>query len=327
MLTRATLALVIGRALASGHLSTADAFALYPAALGVLVAQKTYVVARGATVPRVLPERMTLVQANSRLTLVGVVAPAVAASVALVVTKLGGHLWTLRVGAVVYVAAAVLALRLPRHADGGRETRRSEGHPAIGSALKLGQLDRQVAAVLRSAATLRWLSGFLLFYGAFVVQEHSVGGLPKPVALAALAIGIGVGNVAGTAIGVRADRMNPNRVATTALVVTIVVTLLTALDFALLTVFALALVSSATSALVKLGLDATIQQRIAEEVRTTMFGRSETALQLTWVAGGVIGIALPTRPALGFAVATAVLVAALLAAAGSTRRERANHRA
>src|SRR4051794_36457314 len=58
MLARATLALVIGRALAGGGLSVSDTLALYPAALGVLVAQKTYTIARSAAVPRLLPEGM-----------------------------------------------------------------------------------------------------------------------------------------------------------------------------------------------------------------------------------------------------------------------------
>src|SRR3954465_13731882 len=74
MVARATLGLVIGHAV-SGHLSLTQQLALYPAALGVLVCIKTYSVVRSAAVPRVLPEGMTLVQANSRLTLAGVVAP------------------------------------------------------------------------------------------------------------------------------------------------------------------------------------------------------------------------------------------------------------
>src|SRR2546427_68847 len=55
MLARATLALVIGHALAGKHLTLTQTLALYPAALGVLVAQKTYAIARSATVPRLLP--------------------------------------------------------------------------------------------------------------------------------------------------------------------------------------------------------------------------------------------------------------------------------
>jgi MFS family permease len=320
MLARATLALVIGHALAGKHLTTTEALALYPAALGVLVAQKTYSIARSAAVPRLLPPGMTLVQANSRLTLVGVTAPAVAAAVALAITKTSGHQWALRVAALVYIAAAVFALRLPRRVDGGAEVRAHESNPRVAGPLNLGQPDAAVAAALRSAAALRWLAGFLLFYGAFVVQEHSIGGLPKAVALSALAIGLGVGNFTGTLIGARTAKATASRMSVVLLFVTAVTTLVTALDFGLLSVFAIAVVSAATAAIAKLGLDATIQLRVDDSVRTSTFARSETTLQLAWVVGGAVGILLPTRPIIGFSVATAGLVAALVAAVGSSRR-------
>lgn len=314
MLARATLALVIGHALSGGGLSLAETLALYPAALGVLVAQKTYTIARSATVPRLLPARLTLVQANSRLTVTGVFSSAVAGGLAIVLTKLFGHLWALRFGAVAYVVAAVLTLRLTRHADGGADVRRHEARPALGSVLRLGQPDAHVARALRSAATLRWLAGFLLFYGAFVVQEHSIGGMPKAVALGALAVGIGGGNFLGTVVGARTASVAPTRLAAALLAVTALTTLFTALSFGLLTVFAVAIVSAAAAAIAKLGLDATIQRRVDESVRTSTFARSETTMQLAWVVGGGVGIVLPTTPVVGFSIATAVICLGLVAA-------------
>jgi len=71
-------------------------------------------------------------------------------------------------------------------------------------------------------------------------------------------------------------------------------------------------VSSAAVAVAKLALDATIQVRVDDDVRTSTFARSETALQLAWVAGGAIGIVLPTEPWIGFLVATLLIGAALL---------------
>jgi predicted branched-subunit amino acid permease len=46
----------------------------------------------------------------------------------------------------------------------------------------------------------------------------------------------------------------------------------------------------------KLSLDAVIQRDVAEEVRTSVFARSETLIQLSWVLGGLVGIALPLQP-------------------------------
>ena len=321
MLARATLAVVIGHNLSAENTLTQQ-LALYPAALGVLVGTKTYSVARSAAVPRVLPPEMTLVKANSRLTLLGVIAPGVAGVIAVAFTKAFGHLMTLRFAAVIYVVGAILALRLPRRVDGGRETTDQEERPAIGAVWRLGQVDAEVAAVLRSAAALRWLGGFLLMYGAFVVREHPVGGLSSNVSLAALAVGIGVGNMLGTVLGARTPTRSAARLDVVLLSVTAVATLLTAIDFGLFTVFAVAVVSSATAAAAKIGLDATIQRRVDDAVRTSTFARSETTLQLAWVVGGAFGILLPTRPALGFAVATAALVLAVVVALGYVRRRR-----
>ena len=47
---------------------------IYPLALGLLMLSRAFGVARSAVVPRVVPESMTLVKANSRLTLTTVIA-------------------------------------------------------------------------------------------------------------------------------------------------------------------------------------------------------------------------------------------------------------
>src|SRR6186713_1559976 len=51
----------------AGAVQSGDSVALFPAALGVLVASKAYGVTRAAAVPRVLPDQLSLVKANSRI--------------------------------------------------------------------------------------------------------------------------------------------------------------------------------------------------------------------------------------------------------------------
>ncbi|HVY10215.1 MAG TPA: hypothetical protein VHB18_08725 [Mycobacteriales bacterium] len=312
MLARATLALAIGHSLAANdQTSVTQALTLYPAALGVLVASKAYGIARSSAVPRVLPEGMTLVQANSRLTLAGVVAPGVAGSLAAAVLKTLGHRTELAFGAAIYVVAAITAFRLPRAADGGVRTR-GEPRPA-----RRPLITGSIMSALRTAAALRWLSGLLLLFGAFVVRVHPIGGLSPNICLGELALGIGVGNVAGTVLGSRAATVAGARLSALLLAATVAVSAYAAMDFGVISVFALAVVASAAAAMSKLALDATIQRGVAEDVRTSTFARSETVLQLSWVVGGGIGIVLPTRPEVGFSVAAAVLGAALIAAIGS----------
>lgn len=308
MLTRAALALAIGRSLSAhgSNTSVTQALTLYPAALGVLVASKAYGIARSSAVPRLVPEGMTLVQANSRLTLAGVLSPAFAGSIAAAVVTTLGHRTELLLGAAVYVLAAITAMRLPRAADGGGRTRSPTRAP------RTAWLPPDIGRALRAAASLRWLSGFMLLFGAFVVRVHPIGGLSANICLGELALGIGVGNILGTVLGARTAAAAGAWLSALLLAATVGVSAYAALDFGVISVFALAVVGSAAAAMSKLSLDATIQRRVDDEIRTSTFARSETVLQLAWVAGGGIGIVLPTRPGVGFTVAAAVLAAALV---------------
>ena len=74
----------------------------------------------------------------------------------------------------------------------------------------------------------------------------------------------------------------------------------------------LAAVAGFSQALAKLSLDALIQRDVPEVVRTSAFARSETLLQMAWVVGGAIGIALPLNGALGMSVAAAIVAAGWL---------------
>ncbi len=90
---------------------------LLPAAFGVLVLQKAYGVVRASVTPRLLPKQIPLVKANARSQLIMVTGSIVAAGVAEGVQVIAGTAWVLRVGMVVYLAAMILALRLPDQVD------------------------------------------------------------------------------------------------------------------------------------------------------------------------------------------------------------------
>ena len=106
----------------SGAVEYGDTLTLLPAAFGILVLQKVYVVTRAAVTPRLLPPEITLVTANARSNLASLIATSSGAAVALGVDKMmggGGHgaAWVLRVGTVIYLAAIALAVRLPDTVD------------------------------------------------------------------------------------------------------------------------------------------------------------------------------------------------------------------
>ena len=312
MLARAILAWTM-----AGVVSTAG-LELYPAALGVLVASKAYGVVRSAVVPRLLPARTTLVKANSRVSLTGLLATAVAAPI-------GGLLHLIGPGVPLYGAFAVfvcgtlLSFSLPHKVDSAKGEARAE--LSAGEDVEPHRVGRQwrekrpglrsvggpVLHALQANASLRALSGFLTLFLAFLLREHPLGGLSGPVSLGLVAVAAGTGNAFGTALGSWLRARGPERIIISALAAALAATCLAAAWYGVLTIAVVAAAAGIAQALGKLSLDALIQRDVPEEVRTSAFARSETALQMAWVIGGAIGIVLPLNGTLGMAVAAALV--------------------
>ena len=101
-----------------------EAFALYPAAFGYLVATKAYSVTRAAAIPRVQPRGVSLVTANSRVLLGGIVAVAIATPIGLLLMQAGPE-WVLRFAFVVFARGHRAVPRAaPPGGLGGRRGRR-----------------------------------------------------------------------------------------------------------------------------------------------------------------------------------------------------------
>ena len=107
MLARALLALTMSAAVATGGLQ------LYPAALGVLVASKAYGVVRSAVVPRLLPPHFSLVRANSRVTLGGLLATGIGAPIGAMLHRIGSP-WPLYGACVVFCCGTCCRSRCHR---------------------------------------------------------------------------------------------------------------------------------------------------------------------------------------------------------------------
>jgi hypothetical protein len=97
--------------------NVANAVTLLPAAFGILVLQKAGGVVKASVTPRLLPANLTLVTANARSGLISLAVSTAAAGIAAGVQYAAHAAWTLRVGALIYLAAMVLALRLPEQVD------------------------------------------------------------------------------------------------------------------------------------------------------------------------------------------------------------------
>jgi hypothetical protein len=137
---------------------------------------------------------------------------------------------------------------------------------------------------------------------------------------------MGAGNFLGTGIGTRLKLARPDLIILTCNAVAGVACLVTALFFSLPLAIVAALFSAISNALAKLSLDALIQRDVAESLRSSAFGRSETFLQLSWVLGATIAILLPTKNGqLGFIVAAVFTVTVAVSMALRERAVRAAH--
>ncbi|MET8500062.1 MFS transporter [Streptomyces microflavus] len=343
MLARALLAITMSGAVATGGLE------LYPAALGVLVSSKAYGVVRSAVVPRLLPPKFSLVKANSRVTLAGLLATGVAAPIGAGLQTIGSA-WPLYGACAIFIAGTFLAFTLPHKVDSAKGERRArliDPHgeepvpppapkprglrkdglrkdglrrngekPAKERPPGLRSVGGSVFHGLQANASHRALSGFLIFFLAFLLREHPMAGQSAAVSLAIVGVSAGVGNACGTAVGAWLRARGPEVIIATVLGLALGTAVLAAVFFSTAAVAALGAVAGFTQALSKLSLDAMIQRDVPEEVRTSAFARSETLLQMAWVVGGGIGIALPLNAVLGMSVAAGILA---LGAATSVR--------
>jgi len=301
--SRAFLCWVLADAVIGG-----SSVALFPAALGCLVASKAYGVTRAAAVPRLLPPQLTLVKANSRISLASVAGATVSAPIAVGASMLGPQ-WSLRYAFVVFVCATILAILLPSRVDSST----GEDKPSLST---LGRQKRRrpalphnVVIALRSNTGLRILSGFLTMFMAFLLRDKPFAGFEdRPALLLGLVVGsAGLGSTAGIALGSVLRRIRPEVTVVATLVADAVVAVVVTVLWALPTAVLLGLTAGLAQSLGKLSLDALIQRDIPERTRAGTFARSETLLQLAWVVGGFVGIALPLVPQLGLGVAAAIL--------------------
>jgi MFS family permease len=263
---------------------------LYPAALGTLVLSKSFVVLKAAVTPRVLPQAITLVTTNSRLTTFGLAAGGVFGGIAAGVAWLWGSEGALMYTALLAVAGTVLCLRIPKWVESTagevpaalRATRRGRRTP----------MSRSVVVALWGNGAIRVLTGFLTLFVAFVIKQTDAEPTQQLLLIGIVGAAAGIGAFGGNAAGSR-PRALSGVVVLWCVGAAVVVAVVAAAVPGIATAAVVGLVGAAASALAKVSLDAVIQRDLPEESRASAFGRSETVLQLAWVTGGALGVLLP----------------------------------
>jgi len=301
---------------------------LYPCALGMMVLSKSFSVLRSAVTPRVLPPTIDLVRVNSRLTTFGLlggtmVGGAVAAGAEYLfgLFRMPGALYVI---VAVTLAGAALSMRIPKwvevttgevpatlsyHGRSGELRRHPEQHGTSGEPRQ--PLGRNIIAALWGNCTVKVMVGFLFLYPAFVAKSHDASGWEQLRILGVIGAAAAIGNFAGNFTAARLKLGHPALLVLRCAIAVTAFALATALTGKLMVAALATLVTSAAAAIAKASLDASLQDDMPEKSRASAFGRSESLLQLAWVAGGAIGVLVYTDLWVGFTAITAVLIVGL----------------
>ena len=290
---------------------------LYPCALGMMVLSKSFSVLRSAVTPRVLPPTIDLVRVNSRLTMFGLlggtmVGGAIAAGVEYLFNLFGPARRAVRRrrrhGGRRGAVDAHPQVGRGHRGRGARDAELPRPHRMICAATRAAQarrparqpLGRNIITALWGNCTIKVMVGFLFLYPAFVAKSHDASGWEQLRILGLIGAAAGDRQLRGNFASARMKLGHPAQLVVRCTIAVTAVALATAVAGNLLVAAIATLVTSGASAIAKASLDASLQDDLPEESRASAFGRSESLLQLAWVAGGAIGVLIYTELWVGF---------------------------
>jgi hypothetical protein len=253
---------------------------LFPLAFVALVLSKGHAVAKSALVPAVVRDEDKLVEANSRLSLVSVVASLVGGIPAAACVAIFDARVSLVLATAVFVVAGLLTLKIP-----------AAGRPApVETAEERLELAAPSIVFAGTAMMiLRGCVGFLTFQLAFLLKGAGQPAWFFGVVLVASAAGGFVG-VVMTPIVRR--RLKEETILSIALVLPAIVALFAARDGGRVGSVAIAFFVALGAASGRIAFDSLLHRDGPEHLRGRAFARFETRFQLAWVIGALIPVAL-----------------------------------
>ncbi len=329
---------------------------LFPEAFVILVLSKLYGVTKGALVPEMAaredevlgyhgdPTQPDLSEPyqedgavradlhhgyaewNSRLTLLGTMAGFVASVPAVVILKyLGGAEGVLLLCALVFLAGAVAAFRLPATksptgVDAPTTTPTSSRDQHLATLQPVAH--PEVLFGLTANSVLRGLAGFLTFMIAFGLRRANAPLWWYGAVLSASGIGalIGLGLIPRLR-----RRATEQQIILASMVLVTVGAILAALFDVLAAQTLLALMIGVAGALAQPSFDAMTQRYVPVEVQGRAFARFATRQQLVWVLGALVPVIFPLSLLAGDVMIA--VIAACAAVFYATSRLRLRNRA
>ena len=260
----------------------AEGLLIYPLAFGMLVAQKTYSIARSSLVPAVVSGERELVSANSRLAIISVIGGAVGGLPAVGVYRFFGAEWSLILAALVYVLAATLSWQIPKveREDIGPDTPLEKAELHAPSILLAGS----------AMGLLRGAIGFITFFLAFGLRDND-----EPAwVFGAMIVAAGVGGFLGNLLAPQLRKITREEVILVgSLIAPAVVCVFAARSESVTWTMVAAGLVAAGAASGRVAFDSLLQRDAPDAVRGRSFARFETRFQITWVVGALIPVAIP----------------------------------
>ena len=274
----------------------------YPEAFVVLVVGKGYAVARTAAIPGLVGDPGGLVAANSRISRLSSLAGTIGGGVAAGVLILAGAPLVLRLAALVYFGAAVLALRIPpstERAGALPEVEKAEAHsPSV-------VLGASALSILRASI------GFLTFLIAFAFRRAS-----EPVWLyGAVLVAVAIGNFAATIVSPFLKRrwLTEEQLFAGALLLAAIAAIVCAATFSGVSVLIAGAALGLAANVGRQAFDSVLQRDAPDATRGRSVARFETRFQLAWVIGAIVPVVLQLSTQLGLVVLGVAFAAAFAA--------------
>jgi predicted MFS family arabinose efflux permease len=236
------------------------------------------------------------------------------------VTLVGAWL-SMQIPRWVEVTAGEVPTTLTYHGHSGPLRRKPDAAKPVKSAKPRQPLGRNIITSIWGNVTIKMMVGFLFLYPAFVAKAHPSSVWYQLGLLGMIGAAAAVGNFGGNATAARLKLGHPSVLVVRCTIAVTVAALAAALTGKLMVVALATLATAACSAIAKASLDASLQDDLPEHSRASAFGRSESLLQLAWVAGGAMGVLVYTDLRVGFTAISAFLILGLAQTVVSYRGE------
>lgn len=253
---------------------------LFPLAFVALVLSKGHAVAKSSLVPAVVNDDDELVEANSRLSLIAVVASVAGGLPAAGLVAIFNARASLLLASIVFAIAGVLATRIPSAARPAEpETTQERAELSTPSIL----FAASAMAIMRGGV------GFLTFLLAFLLKKRG----EDPVVFGLVLVASAIGGFIGVIVTPRLRRvLREESILAGSLLLAAFVALIAARDGGTFGAMSVGFAVAACAAAGRIAFDSLVHRDGPEHLRGRAFARFETRFQLSWVAGALIPVAL-----------------------------------